>query len=201
MKTLTLLPILILLQIQLTVAGTIYTNQESLPLPVTWLSFTAKQSLTEVKLNWITGTEVNTKYFVVQHSTDGYNWSDLGTIAAAEYSTRIIDYSFVHKNPMAGKNYYRIAERENDGFDYFSRIIGVNVAEKVGFTVHPNPSNNNQTVVDLPANAMVRIYDNFGRLRFEKQLSAGHHPLDLSALNKGIYYLVSGENKRKLILE
>ncbi len=201
MKTLTLLPVLVLFQLQFSVAGTINTRPESIPLPVTWLSFTAKQHSNEVQLSWVTGAEVNSKFFVVQHSTDGYNWTDLGSITAAEYSTRIKEYSFVHKAPLAGKNYYRIAERENDGFDYFSRIIGLNYAEQVGFTVHPNPSSNGQTVVDLPANALVRIYDNFGRLRWEKQLFAGHHPLDLSGLNKGIYYLVSGENKRKLILE
>lgn len=201
MKTLTLLPILLLFVANTIIAGTNNNYIPNAPLPVTWLGFTAKQQLSEVKLKWVTGTEVNTKYFVVQHSTDGFNWADLGTITAAEYSTRIIEYSFTHKTPVAGKNYYRIAERENDGFDYFSRIIGVNYAEQVGFTIHPNPSTNGQTVLDLPTTSMVRIYDNFGRLRWEKQLLAGHHPLDLSGLNKGIYFLVSGENKRKLILE
>lgn len=95
-------------------AGTIVTRSYS-TLPLTWLSFTALQINNRVELKWITATELQTADFIIQHSTDGFHWEDLGTLPAAAYSSGPHAYSFIHNSPSDGRNLYRLIERDLDG--------------------------------------------------------------------------------------
>ncbi|MBK7345113.1 MAG: hypothetical protein IPJ06_19660 [Saprospiraceae bacterium] len=47
-----------------------------------------------------TASEINNDYFVVQHSTDGSRFDDLGTITGAGTSTQSHTYEFLHEHPL-----------------------------------------------------------------------------------------------------
>ena len=64
---------------ELTVTITIYDiTPEATPLPVDLVAFTATVVNSAVKLEWRTASELNNDYFLVQRSTDGYNFSTIG---------------------------------------------------------------------------------------------------------------------------
>ena len=82
------------------------------------LSFSAKLGNGGVGVNWTTASEINTKNFVVERSTDGVHFSALGTVAAAGNSNTAHQYQFTDANALnagASTLYYRLRLVDNDG--------------------------------------------------------------------------------------
>jgi hypothetical protein len=79
-------------------------------LPITLLSFTGAQTLDAVNLTWTTESEVNNDFFVVQRSTDGINFDDIGTVDGNGTSIYKHSYAFSDPAPMGGINYYRLLQ-------------------------------------------------------------------------------------------
>src|SRR6188768_3688082 len=96
---------------------------QSAPLPLTWLSFTAiAQNNSQSLLQWATAQEQNTKDFYIQHSADGINWVTIGSLPAAGNSNTTRHYNYVHTNPVIGLNYYRIKQTDVDSRYSYSPI-------------------------------------------------------------------------------
>ena len=93
------------------------------PLPVTWVNFTAAPSGPDVDLNWTVGVNENVKDYVVQQSTDGFNFATIGGVPD---QADVESYSFVQSNAGPGVHYYRIQEVDMDGTANFSKIVSVN---------------------------------------------------------------------------
>ena len=72
-----------------------------------------------VDLTWATASEINNDYFLVQHSSDGIRFDDLGTVVGAGTTTQSHSYDWMHDHPSAGVNYYRLKQVDFDGqFEY-----------------------------------------------------------------------------------
>src|SRR5690606_20056440 len=97
------------------------------PLRVVWKQFTAKAVNNTVELNWITASESNTEKYVVEYSNNGMNWVVLGSVTAAGTTSSQSEYSFVHTQPSAGSNYYRIMQRDHDGAYTYSAVRKVSL--------------------------------------------------------------------------
>ncbi len=161
-------------------------------LPVNWLSFTAdKQADETVLLNWQTASEQNTRDFIVQHSSTGSsNWRDIGHVAAAGNSSVVLDYTFVHNNPLQGKNYYRLLQTDIDGRSSYSRIASVDMSKAVKLLVYPNPAANHITV-QLPVSglAVIKLYSNEGQLIKEEQYNGNKLTMNVQSLPAGLYHV------------
>jgi len=71
---------------------------------------------------------------------------------------------------------------------HYRLITGLNnnFSESVQF--YPNPTKDNITI-ELPADALLRIFDLQGRLQHEAALTAGKHIINLSGLNQSAYII------------
>ncbi len=69
---------------------------------------------------------------------------------------------------------------------HFSRLTGIenNLSEQV--KVYPNPTKDN-LYIDLPTDALVRVFDLQGKLQYEATLPSGTRMINLSGLNQGAY--------------
>ncbi|MFM2139712.1 MAG: hypothetical protein RJA57_2019, partial [Bacteroidota bacterium] len=85
------------------------------PLPVTWLDFMAVNQNGRTALHWITATEINSRDFLVQHSTNTQEWTTIGNVLAAGQSVIQQQYNLIHETPRPGYNYYRLIQRDIDG--------------------------------------------------------------------------------------
>jgi hypothetical protein len=140
-------------------------NASSTPptVPVTWLSFTAKEKEGAVQTNWSTAFEQNTKDFVVQHKAKEGNWNSVGMITAAGNSSTVQQYSFLHSFPVNGINYYRILQRDIDGRINYSKVLAVNISEsRQSLYVYPNPATGGIINITLQRAAQVHIYNSLG---------------------------------------
>ena len=160
-------------------------------LPVTWISFTASLlKSNEVELNW-QFTEKNNSGFYVQHSTDGLNWNELSFIETVNNNLEAGKYSYSHKNPAPGKNYYRIKTRDESGKENYSQIKMLMVKlPGSSITIWPNPASGTVNIAaDNYTTMKVRIFDLAGKLRLDLFTQTAETSLNISSLKPGIYLL------------
>ncbi|THU31959.1 T9SS type A sorting domain-containing protein [Niastella caeni] len=111
------------------------------PLPVTLLEFTARPKESVVLVNWTTAMEQNNKYFNIERSADGRNFTAIGRVAGAGNSNSGLHYQFTDVNPLPGISYYRLQQVDLDGKSSLSSIATVRMANegKATLTMLPNP--------------------------------------------------------------
>ena len=162
------------------------------PLPVNWLKFSAVQKGNTAELIWVTGTEQNTKDFLVQHSTTG-EWQTIGSVNAAGNSMEPIQYNFTHQSPKPGYNHYRLIQRDIDGTNTYSNIATVLMGENTAtVSLYPNPAQNGQFILSIAEPLQAELFDALGRKVFSKSITQGVHELNVKDLKSGVYYLRAG---------
>jgi hypothetical protein len=165
------------------------------------VDFTAVRAGQSVELNWRTGSEQNTKDFMVQHSTGNGTWKNIGNVAAAGFSSSVRSYRFTHTQPVDGRNLYRLLQRDLDGKESLSKVVSVVMPSATSVQVYPVPSTNGSVFVKLPADQVLKVFNSTGILMLEQQGKAGVQSLDLQTLPKGLYYLQAGKETVRLMLQ
>src|SRR5687768_5750958 len=102
-------------------------------LPLEWLSFTAQEKDGDIWLNWSTAAEENTNEFIIQHSGNGTDWKDAGSVAASGNNNSVVRYYYIHTAPLDGINFYRILQTDRDGRGSYSDIRTVRVNNDASF--------------------------------------------------------------------
>lgn len=167
-----------------TVTVPVFVTPPALPLTLLW--FYASPVGSQVALDWKTASEINTKDFTIEWSTNGSTWSSIGSTPALSRSTN--SYSFVHKNPATGINYYRIKMNDVDGHFTYSPVRTVNMDKKSKsmIVLVPNPANTD-AVLYLSKEAktrQVKIFDAAGSL--VRQLTVGTNVQQLTIATSGL---------------
>jgi len=163
-------------------------------LPVTIVNFDAKRSGNVNNLSWVTTQESNASRFVVERSTDGKNFNEIGFVAAFGNSSTAKNYRFVDAAPNKGNNYYRLRLVNNDNSFRFSEIKNVKHLSYAEMMVSPNPVAQNMRVLveaDKTEKATLFITDLAGRRVFNTSVNIveGNNTLNIpvSTLNSGSY--------------
>ena len=170
-------------------------------LPVTLLEFTARADNEKVKTSWRTAQEINLNHFIVEHSVDGAHFNAIGTVAAKLNAGNPNDYEFVHNNPAAGSNYYRLKQVDNDQKFSYSPVVKINfTAGKRQPVAYPNPVKNNLTLSvpnELFTNEsyQVVIMDAKKSLVIKQTLSQPTSQINVAHLAAGTYWLVILDQK------
>lgn len=166
-------------------------------LPVSLISFnTALQPNGQVKLFWKTASEINNKSYIIQRSTDGSNYTEIGTVPARTAVGGQFDYTFIDYAPIAkSTNYYRLIQEDKDGRKTSLGVRLVNTGGiKNGLSIYPNPTTNTVfiTYQGLAGKAVtVQLLSLDGKKIFTKQLTSASDELkvNLPSLSKGQYYI------------
>ncbi|MGC4100368.1 LamG-like jellyroll fold domain-containing protein [Ferruginibacter sp.] len=172
-------------------------------LPVQGLTFTAQQQAGKGLLKWSTATEQNSKEFIIQRSSNGSDWTDIGSITAAGTSSTTKQYSFTDPAVLKGTYYYRLIQKDMDGRAAYSEIRYIKFSEKSQlFAVLTNPVANGQLAVQVNSDPVeLSLYDPAGRLTWKKQFNTGKTTVNVANLSKGIYLLKAGEKAEKIVIQ
>ncbi|HVX51345.1 MAG TPA: kelch repeat-containing protein, partial [Chitinophagaceae bacterium] len=159
-------------------------------LPVSIINFTAKKQGAGVVLSWQTTYEQNTASFIIERSTDGNLFTNIGNVKAAGNSAVVLSYSYMDlpgKWP-ANKLYYRIKETDVNGRVTNTNIAMVSVSNQIKATIYPNPVKN---VLYLQGENIktVIIIDNTGREVFKQNVTGTTQVINLSSFAAGKYTL------------
>jgi hypothetical protein len=101
--------------------NSVYIN--SVTLPLTDFTLTAKRNNTSIDLSWNNGNEGQVKRYELQHATNGISFSKVHETTVASRS-----YSWKHEAPAAGKNYYRVKLVYEDGKTEYSHVVSAELA-------------------------------------------------------------------------
>lgn len=181
-------------------------------LPVKLNSFTAAKNGDAVNLKWQTEYEQNSSHFNVQRSTDGANFTTIGTVQAKGTISTATDYNFTD-NTIATLNgaktiYYRLQQLDKDGRTEQSSIINVKYETADGLlAVLQNPAVNElrlQIAIKQQQPVQLTITNAQGQTVTNKQvtLQPGQTftALPINKLAAGAYYvtIIAGTEKQTL---
>ncbi|HQQ98846.1 MAG TPA: T9SS type A sorting domain-containing protein, partial [Cyclobacteriaceae bacterium] len=113
-------------------------NLTSTPLPIELVSFKATAKGKVVDAEWVTASEKNNNYFVLESSSDAEQWTEVAFVKGKGTVTTTSYYTAVDTNPLAGKSYYRLKQVDFDGKYSYSRIVPVELLD-LGVVLYPNP--------------------------------------------------------------
>ena len=132
----------------------------SIALPVELVSFTGESQDFYNILNWKTSSEINSDYFKVEKSKDGYNWtSPFNIIQSNVNSNQLIKYYLKDFNDIDSITYYRLYQYDINGEYTDYGIISINriKSKKLVKIVLQN----GQEVDEHTTGLVYRIYDDF----------------------------------------
>ena len=112
------------------------------PLPIELVSFEIiKKGEQQVEVKWVTASERNNSYFVVERSNDGRDFKAIGLpVAGRGNSNTTTVYNLIDEKPFVGYNYYRMRQVDFDGKYSESRIVPIFFSKNAGqIFVFPNP--------------------------------------------------------------
>ena len=173
-------------------------------LPVDLLYFKGEQNGTNVDLKWETGSEINSDYFEVLHSTNGFDFKKIGRLNAAGNSTSCKKYELTHYNAEQGINYYKLKQYDFGGrYEEYETIMVLfdYITEDYEFLVYPNPNNDNGVVYlksDYTGEVNIHIFDMKGRVVRKELINIKQNNVEtIKDLNlpTGIYpFVISSPN-------
>jgi hypothetical protein len=112
-----------------------------IPLPAVGMKLDAALNGNDVMLNWKTESEIDTKEFEIQRSTDAVNYTTIAVKAAAGNSPTAINYAHTDPNMQAPVYYYRLKLVDIDNDVTYSNVAPVRKAGSVkGIRIYPNPA-------------------------------------------------------------
>jgi hypothetical protein len=175
------------------------------PLPVDLLSFTGECSPQGLDFNWATASEVNSKSFVLEHSSNLSDWQALHTQAAAGFSSSQKTYT---AQLPADKNYgpyFRLHQQDFDGkFENFPPLhLECSENTGSGLLLYPNPSQGQVQVSGFSGTLDWQIIDASGRQLRSGRLNSEGGPAALSTdgLPAGLYIFQTTTGRLPLMIK
>ncbi len=164
------------------------------PLPLQLLAFNAAAINKDVVVTWETAKEVNVKSFEVEYSSNGSQWTTVGTVAATGNAEG--RYRFTHYEATAALNLYRLKMNDIDGRFSYSPVKSVarDMNAGNGFSVYPNPFSDRLSIRFNEGKSSVAmqalVTDLSGKVLLKVPVNAGNQSIELSRLPGGIYFLI-----------
>ena len=84
-------------------------------LPTDIIGFDAVARSKKVNISWTTTQESNNSHFTLERSSNGSDFTFLARIEGAGNSSSKRNYNYVDASPLAGQNFYRLAQTDYDG--------------------------------------------------------------------------------------
>lgn len=166
-------------------------------LPVVYSSFNVKKNGSNADLSWTTENETSNDHFIVQRSTDGVRFQNIGTINSKGNGSSQQSYSYSDAIGVSSIVYYRLQQVDVSGTSTYSNIVALRVSEnRAGkINVYPNPFVSDiklQVQADKKEDLVVRISNMAGQVVLAKKytLQTGDNVIvitGIESLKSGIY--------------
>lgn len=165
-----------------------------LVLPITLLAFTGENRNHINYLQWSTASEKQNDHFDIERGSGELFFEPLSSINGNGNSAEIVYYSFEDHKPMAGLNYYRLKQVDEDGSIAYSDVIAVNNPTVQSSPVANSYSNGVIVISGLTHPPLyVSVFDAAGRCFYSSNqlqlLSEYSIQLNVSQLPAGIYFI------------
>jgi hypothetical protein len=172
-----------LLNFSLTGTASNYIANVLAPLPVVFGDFRAARQNGQAILQWKTEQETNNAAYVIERSANGKDYEPIGEVKGAGTTTLRNSYTYTDRNPLTGKNYYRLKQVDFNGSFMYSNVLLLDFdgLRKLlwyrtggnGITVRlDNGNSEHYTLFDVKGSILQSGYLKNGRVQFNN-LSSG----------------------------
>ena len=166
-----------------------------IPLPVHLISFTVtKEPGNNVRLRWETASEIDSKGFNIQHSTDGLNWTGVAFVEKEAAMNSGAIYSFAHRGVGYGTHYYRLQQLDFNGNYTLSAVQKISIANDQLIQTYPNPAKDVLLVnlhTDDQGPVALKLYNTAGKLVMNRPEIKKDASLNIAVLPAGVYVLIA----------
>jgi hypothetical protein len=166
-------------------------------LPITLVVFKGFLADNKAVLQWLTASEKNAQAFIVEKSTNGKDFTGIGTVAAKNKS-EASSYTFDDNDLNKGINYYRLKMVDLDGTFVYSKVVSVASKAPSKVKIYPSVSNGNLTVEGAKSFDIVNL---LGQVVFSETDAIHHSSFTLHHLNSGIYVVRGVDTEGSFFLE
>ena len=137
-------------------------------LPVNFIDLQAELTGEAIEVRWSTASENEASHYIVERSTDAYEYVPIGSQQAMGTTTSLTTYSFLDGTPQEGLNYYRVQQVDMGGASMISPAdYAIYRKASTEMVVFPNPAGDILFAsFEMPEDDAViwRILDSGGRL-------------------------------------
>jgi len=174
-------------------------------LPVTTVSFSGDLLDREAHLRWVTVSEFDNDYFVLEQAVNDDNFVQIATIDGVGTTTETTEYSYIDLQVAEGDNYYQLTQVDNDGTKHSIGIIALNYTSVISdLRIVPNPASESIGVMFTASShedCMVTLADQTGRVVYSevRALSKGTNtlPFTIADLANGLYFVQINVSNRR----
>jgi len=167
-------------------------------LPLLVESFSGLQQETANVLNWKVSCFNSEPVFDIQRSSNGVNYSSIGSTTATNGCNKTFTYK--DKQPMPGNNYYRIKINDN-GAEHYTRSILLQTDKALVTTLAPNIIKRGESILVslVETEGILRLMDATGRQVYSQILTKGVQSITLPIPQSGPYFYNIQNHAGKLI--
>ena len=174
-----------------TVISSVSATSNTTPLALELLSFDAEKSSDQqsANLSWTVSSTENLKSFEIEKSADARSFEKLGSVGVSS----ILNYELNDKNPLNGRNYYRlkmIDKQETVSFSEVRMLTFGKVTSDV--SLYPNPAQTTFTIHTTDAsllNTEAMVYDLNGKTIAQFTLSTENTIVSAENWIAGMYII------------
>lgn len=161
-------------------------NPANESLPIQLVTFSAKNVQSNVLLSWKVASATNGFSFHIEHSTDGVNFTKIGTVNGGIISPNMQHFDYLDTHAAKGVNYYRLQQIEETGAKSYSPIINILIQES-NVSVYPNPTSG---ILNInTASEFIQVLDAKGQVLLQLHQVSEQEQIDLSLLPNGGYLI------------
>ncbi|MBN2668436.1 MAG: hypothetical protein JXR60_04325 [Bacteroidales bacterium] len=186
-------------EVEVTSFSTFYIHKDTgWPLPVELLSFNATCNDDFVKVDWITSTETNNNYFVLERSYDLNQYEFIAQIEGTGNSNVETKYTYEDYTNDGRKSYYRLLQVDFDGKTEYHPMTSVDCQSEKMFGIVAFQTGSNEIVIkaNVPEGKYIlNITDNTGKAIYSDAVRVNFEGEEFSITD---YSIVAGMYNVKL---
>ncbi len=167
-------------------------NCSPVPLPVEIVSFDGEAKTGYNQINWVTATELECDYYIVERSLDGENWALVAQVDGSGTTSEESKYTVRDLIEEPNTYYYRLIQFD---FNLSQKQAGVITIESLRINnacIYPNPNNGEFTLLmdEVKPGYAVSIFDVNGTQVYEVPDLYGKRIEIKPQLETGVYLLI-----------
>lgn len=172
-------------------------------LPAALINFKALEVKGSVVLEWAIENENNNSHFSLERSTDGENFTSIGTVEGMGISKETQHYVFTDKTAPLGSVYYQLVQFNIDRILNVSNIIHININRFSVLKIYDYKSDDEQTIDT--GECQILLKNSYGKIIFSSVMdSSSDKKMEfcLPDIPSGIYTLcvIQGDETHKAML-
>jgi len=164
-------------------------------LPVSLVSFKAKQQQGNVHLNWTFDNETGLQQIKLERSFDATNFTGIADFPAEKTDHHFIDYNIAS---TGSRCFYRLKLTGSDGKVSYSNTVMVKFRADGFISLSPNPANGKVRVNGSFKKGVISVINSGGQTVLIKSTNTGSEILDIAGLRPGIYMVHFSDHANSL---